>query len=116
PGNVAVLDNGTALLLDFERTSIGPPEWDLTSTAVSRGTFAELSEADYLAYCHAYGDIDVERWPGYPALRDIRELRLVCFALQTAVQHPHAREQAALRLACLRGLRGPRPWRWKAVP
>lgn len=115
-GNVAILDNGLALLLDFERTSVGPPEWDLTSTAIERGTFAQLSKADYRAYCEAYGGTDVLDWPGYPVLRDIRELRLVCFALQTALQHPHARVQAQLRLECLRGHRGPRPWRWTAVP
>ncbi|MEY9938580.1 phosphotransferase enzyme family protein [Streptacidiphilus sp. MAP5-3] len=115
-GNVAVLDDGMALLLDFERTSVGPPEWDLTSTAISRGTFSQLGAGDYRAFCDAYGGTDVLDWPGYPMMRDIRELRLVCFALQTALQHPHAREQARFRLDCLRGQRGPRPWNWTAVP
>lgn len=90
PGNVAVLDDGTALLLDFECTSVGPPEWEVTSTAVSRGTFGELAEADYRALCRAYGDADVQCWSRYPVLPDARELSLVCFALQSACQHPHA--------------------------
>ncbi|RAG83818.1 aminoglycoside phosphotransferase family protein [Streptacidiphilus pinicola] len=112
-GNVAVLEDGNALLLDFEHTSVGPPEWDLTSTAIERGTFAQLSPVDYQAFCDAYGGTDVLGWP---TLRDIRELRLVCFALQTAIQHPQARDQAHLRLECLQGHRGPRPWSWTRVP
>ncbi|WP_369183530.1 phosphotransferase family protein [Streptomyces sp. Y1] len=104
-GNVAVTAD-TAYLLDFERTALGPPEWDLTAVAVERDTFGSPS---YPAFCAAYGT-DVTAWPGYPTLRDIRELRLTLFAFQ------HAAPEAHHRLACLRGERGPRPWHWTAVP
>ncbi|MEY9937631.1 phosphotransferase enzyme family protein [Streptacidiphilus sp. MAP5-3] len=114
-GNVAVTPNGNALLLDFERTAIGPREWDLASTAVAFQTSGTVSTGSYRSYCRAYG-FDVTDWPGYPALRGARELRLVCFAAQTAVQHPTAHAQAVYRLECLQGKHGPRPWSWSPVP
>jgi hypothetical protein len=113
-GNVAVTDNGQAYLLDFERTSLGPPEWDLTSTAVEADTFGSLPPDAYLKFCQTYGH-DVTTWAGYHTLRDIRELRLVTFALQIADDDPSAREQAHYRIACVRGQQGPRPWSWTAV-
>ncbi len=114
-GNVAVTSDGTTFLLDFERTATGPREWDLASTAVAHQTSGTVSAEDYQRYCRAYG-FDVTDWPGYPTLRGARELRLVCFAAQTAVQHPSAHSQAVHRLECLQGRRGPRPWSWRPVP
>ncbi|MFI5529753.1 phosphotransferase [Kitasatospora sp. NPDC051853] len=113
-GNVAVTPT-TTYLLDFERTSLGPPEWDLTATAVGHGSFGSVSESEYAAFCKAYGT-DVTSWGGYAVLRDIRELRVTCFALQHAAADPdHHRSEAHHRLACLRGERGPRPWGWTVV-
>ncbi|MEU7205475.1 aminoglycoside phosphotransferase family protein [Streptomyces sp. NPDC045470] len=112
-GNCAVTATG-ALLLDFERTSLGLPEWDLTSTAVAADTFGSLSPKSYNGFCRAYGH-DVMTWPGYPVLRGVRELRLVTFAVQVASDAPGAAAQAQYRLACIQGRRGPRPWAWTAV-
>lgn len=112
-GNCAVIDEG-ALLLDFERTSMGPPEWDLTSTAVAFDTFGTLSVAQYADFSEQYG-FDVRDWAGYPTLRGIRELRLVTFGLQTADQNPEALGQARYRIECVRGCHGARPWHWTAV-
>ncbi|MFF7400678.1 phosphotransferase enzyme family protein [Streptomyces murinus] len=112
-GNCAVTDQG-ALLLDFERTSIGPPEWDLTSTAVAFDTFGTLSAIQYADYSEQYG-YDVRDWAGYPILRGIRELRLVTFGMQTADQDPKAQDQAQYRIDCVRGREGRRPWHWTAV-
>ena len=113
-GNLAVTA-AAAHLLDFERTALGPPAWDLTSTAVAHDSFGTLDAPGYAAFCTAYG-ADVTEWPGYPVLRAVRELRLVCYALQHAAADParHA-AQAHYRLACLRGEHGPRPWRWTAI-
>ncbi|MEU9404116.1 aminoglycoside phosphotransferase family protein [Streptomyces sp. NPDC048281] len=115
-GNCAVIEtpNRMALLLDFERTSLGVPEWDLTSTAVAYDTFGNLSRDQYGRYCELYG-YDVMSWPGYLTLRGIRELRLVTFALQMADQAPQALRQARYRIDCVRGRRGSRPWGWEAV-
>ncbi|MFE3139665.1 aminoglycoside phosphotransferase family protein [Streptomyces scopuliridis] len=112
-GNCAVTD-AEVLLMDFERTSIGLPEWDLVSTAVAHDTFGHLSQDDYNRYCNLYG-YDVMTWQGYPTLRSIRELRLVTFAIQIADHDPDALDQAHYRIDCIRGRRGPRPWGWEAV-
>ncbi|MFI8769222.1 phosphotransferase family protein [Streptomyces sp. NPDC053792] len=115
-GNCAVTTgpDRRAVLLDFERTAFGPPEWDLTSTAIAYDTFGTLPQEKYRAYCDRYG-YDVMDWSGYTTLRGIRELRLVTFALQIADQDPAASDQARHRIACVRGLRGPRPWGWIPV-
>ncbi|TDC25404.1 aminoglycoside phosphotransferase family protein [Streptomyces sp. 8K308] len=112
-GNCALTADGP-VLLDFERTSLGRPEWDLTAVAVEHDTLAELSEAEYRRFCDAYGT-DVMTWPGYPTLRGIRELRKVTFAFQIADQDPNAMPLAHYRIACLQGHHGPRPWTWTAV-
>ncbi|MEV7869195.1 aminoglycoside phosphotransferase family protein [Streptomyces sp. NPDC088124] len=113
-GNVAVTPDGRRYLLDFERASLGPPEWDLTSTAVAADTFGTLTPYEYAKYCNEYG-YDVRTYPGYTTLRAIRELRLTTFALQTADQHLPAHDEATYRLSCLQGHHGPRPWYWRAV-
>ncbi|NRQ32974.1 aminoglycoside phosphotransferase family protein [Nonomuraea sp. NN258] len=114
-GNVVRTDDGEAVLLDLERCSAGPPEWDLTSTAVKAFTLAGITTEDYDAFVRAYGH-DVTSWAGFETLRDIREFRMTCMAAQVAAENPARRDEAVLRLACLRGERGPRPWSWTAVP
>ena len=58
---------------------------------------------------------DVTRWAGYEVLRDIREFHMTCMAAQVAAENP-ARHEVPLRLACLRGEHGSRPWTWTAMP
>ncbi|WP_369201022.1 phosphotransferase family protein [Streptomyces sp. PU-14G] len=113
-GNCAVTSQGEAYLLDFERTALGHPEWDLTSTAVGVDTLGNLSHDAYEGHCSAYG-YDVRTWEGYPTMRAIRELRMTSFAFQAADERPEIREQAMYRLSCLRGRGGPRPWGWQSL-
>ncbi|MFG3255238.1 phosphotransferase [Streptomyces sp. NPDC048172] len=113
-GNCAVTNQGQAILLDFERTSLGRPEWDLTSTAVGVDTLGNLSHDAYERYCSAYG-YDVRGWDGYPIMRAIRELRMTSSAFQAADDRPAIHEQAMYRLACLQGQGGPRPWMWTSL-
>jgi aminoglycoside phosphotransferase (APT) family kinase protein len=113
-GNCAITADGRRVLMDFERTSLGCPEWDLTSTAVGYDTFGSVSGAVYDAFRAAYG-YDVREWAGYPTLRGIRELRMATFAVQAAERSPESLRQAEYRITCLRGERGPRPWGWAAV-
>lgn len=112
-GNIAVTPAGP-VLLDLERVTVGPPEWDLTSIGVSHTTFGSLPAGEWNAFSGAYGH-DVLAWPGYPILSGIRELRQTTFAWQAAEHGPEALAQAELRLACLRGERGPRPWGWSSL-
>lgn len=42
-GNVVSTGDGEVVLLDLERCSVGPPEWDLTSTAVRAFTMGRIT-------------------------------------------------------------------------
>ncbi|MFC8045717.1 phosphotransferase enzyme family protein [Nocardia sp. NPDC057353] len=115
-GNVVTTIDGPTLFLDLERTSIGPPEWDLTSTAIKRSSFGWITRKQYVGFAEAYGR-DVETWSGFPLLRDIREMRMTCMAVQAAGRDSRRAAQAQLRVDSLRGRRGPRPWSgWEAMP
>ncbi|MGH4013874.1 MAG: phosphotransferase enzyme family protein [Pseudonocardiaceae bacterium] len=114
-GNVVTTDDGHTVLLDLERCAVGPPEWDLVSTAIKHTSFAWVSAQDYQDFCDRYGH-DVTTWNGFELLRDTRELRMTCYLAQHATEHSTARSEAALRVACLRGRLGPRPWNWTPAP
>jgi aminoglycoside phosphotransferase (APT) family kinase protein len=114
-GNVVITDDGP-ILLDLERFSLGPPEYDLVVVAASYTSYGLLTADQYHELTAAYGR-DVTTWAGYPLLRDIRELRVATYAGQVALDHPEARDQAVHRMRCLQGRHGPRPWPgWRAVP
>jgi aminoglycoside phosphotransferase (APT) family kinase protein len=114
-GNVAVTEDGIAVLLDFERCALGPPEWDLVHSAIKFTSFG-WAEGQYEEFVAAYG-YDVTTYQGFRALRDIRELRMTTFALQCALEDSTYAPEARLRLDCLRGKHGPRPWRgWHPTP
>jgi aminoglycoside phosphotransferase (APT) family kinase protein len=116
-GNVVTTADSAFVLLDLERCSLGPPEWDLVSTAVAYVTTARINAKEWGIYCETYGH-DVTTWEGFHVLRDIRELRQTTMAAQVATTDPQRyADQAAHRLACLQGQHGPRPWSgWRAVP
>jgi len=114
-GNVAATADGQVIWLDLERCSIGPPEWDLINTTLRYTSFAWITAEEYRDFCRRYG-YDVTTWPGFDLLRDIRELRMTCYTAQRAAEDPSARAEAVLRVACLRGDHGPRPWSWTPAP
>ncbi|MFF2119299.1 phosphotransferase enzyme family protein [Kitasatospora sp. NPDC058184] len=113
-GNTAVTRN-TTYLLDFERSSLGRREYDLATMAAGFTSFGSITAQQYEAICTAYG-ADVTDQPSFPVLRNIRELRVTCFALQLAAADPtRHREQAHYRLACIQGREGARPWGWTVI-
>ncbi|WP_245967023.1 phosphotransferase family protein [Sphaerisporangium album] len=115
-GNVVSTDGGEVVLLDLERSSVGPPEWDLVSTAVKAFTLGGIPVEDYRDFVAVYG-YDVTPWEGFETLRDIREFRMTCMAAQVAAENPARRDEVDRRLASIRGERGPRPWTdWRPVP
>ncbi|MFL6140669.1 MAG: phosphotransferase family protein [Labedaea sp.] len=61
--NIAVTSDGTITLLDLQRCTVGPPEWDLTSMAVELG-YRWISEANYEQFCRCCGH-DVTTWDSY---------------------------------------------------
>ncbi|MFG3244830.1 aminoglycoside phosphotransferase family protein [Streptomyces sp. NPDC048157] len=113
PGNLIHSAEGP-LLIDLERFSLGPPEWDLVSTAVRARTTGAATSAEYDEFCAAYG-YDVTEWGGYPILAGIRELRMATYAAQHAKGNPEWADQAQHRVDCLRGREGARPWNWKGI-
>lgn len=114
-GNVAVTNEGIAVLLDFERCAFGPPEWDLAHSAIKFTSFG-WAEGQYAEFVADYG-YDVTTYQGFETLRDIRELRMTTFALQCARENSAYTAEARLRLECLRGDHGPRPWKgWHPTP
>lgn len=114
-GNVLSTGDGRVVLADFERSALGPPEWDLVSTAVKYDTLGGISEDQYAEFVAIYGH-DVMSWEGFLVLRDIRELRMVTMAAQIGMENPAMRGEATSRLAAIRGESGPRPWRhWRPL-
>lgn len=113
-GNVIATDDGQVVFLDLERCSVGPPEWDLTSTAVRFTTYGGIARRAYDDFAEVYGR-DVLEWEHFELLRDIRELRMTCFVAQQAAVDARFTAEARNRVGCLQGKRGPRPWPWKPV-
>ena len=109
-GNVVATDDGRVVLLDLERCSVGPPEWDLVSTAIKHTSFGWITEEDYRNFCDRYGH-DVTTWSGFNLLRDVRELRMASYVAQRATEDSNVCAEASLRVAYLRGDEA-RPWPW----
>lgn len=65
-GNIAAAPDERVILLDLERCSVGPPEWDLVSCAVRHVAYGQSGTAAYKAFCGAYGR-DVTACPVSPS-------------------------------------------------
>jgi Ser/Thr protein kinase RdoA (MazF antagonist) len=113
PGNIVRTNTGP-LLMDLERISLGPHQWDLVSTAVRARTTGAVTADEYDEFCLLYGE-DVTARPEYAILAGARELRMTSYAAQHAVHNPAWRDEAQHRVDCLRGKSGPRPWKWTGI-
>lgn len=113
PGNI-VRSRAGVVVMDLERVSTGPFEWDLVSSAVRTFTTGAVHPRDYSAFCDTYG-YDVTRWDGYPVFAGARELRITAYAAQHAARNSDWIDEAQVRVDCLRGRRGPRPWLWTGI-
>jgi len=67
--------DGGAVLCDWDTVAYGQPEWDLVTIEVHCRRFG-YGPGHYQAFADTYG-WDVTRWPGYPTLVSIRELRMI---------------------------------------
>ncbi len=106
-GNIIVGADGP-VLCDFDSTCWGPREWDLTPIAV--GALRFDYGGDLAArFAAAYG-YDVLSWPGFPALRRLRELQLVTSVLPVLAANPGLQPQWRFRVDSLR--RGDAAARW----
>ena len=88
------------MLSDFESSAIGPREWDLLPTAIAVERYG-LSEDRYQQFAATYG-FDVRSWPGYPVLREIRELTMTTWIMQNTGESPVIADEFARRVGSLR--------------
>lgn len=107
-GNLLV-NRGQVLLSDFEVVSIGPREWDLLPTAIAVSRYG-LAEERYDAFAADYG-FDVRTWPGFPVLREVRELGMTTWLMQNIGESPEAAAEFGVRYGSLR--EGDVDRRWK---
>ena len=101
-------DHGQVVLIDFEAAAIGPREWDLMPTSIAVQRYG-LPEEQYQEFAATYG-FDVRSWPGYPVLREIRELTMTTWIMQNVGESPAIAAEFALRVASLREGDRERPW------
>jgi Ser/Thr protein kinase RdoA (MazF antagonist) len=100
--------DGSAVLLDLERFSLGPREWDLVVPAVYQ-RLGWYTDAEYDAFVEAYG-WDVRAWTGFPQLAALREFRMTAWLLSRLTREPHLKPEAARRIASLRAPDSLRSW------
>ena len=101
-------DGGQVVLLGFATSVIGPREWDLLPTAIAVERYG-LAEERYQQFAATYG-FDVRTWPGYPILREIRELTMTTWIMQNIGESRAAADEFALRVASLRERDFDRAW------
>lgn len=98
-GNVIAGPGGPALC-DFDSTTIGPREWDLTPVAVG-SLRMDYTVDEHTPFAEGYG-FDVTRWEGFPVLRRLRELQLVTSVLPILRSNPGIRPQWEHRMRSFR--------------
>ncbi|MFJ6199629.1 aminoglycoside phosphotransferase family protein [Micromonospora sp. NPDC092111] len=106
-GNLIPGDSGV-VLCDFDSTSIGPREWDLIPTAVGHVRF-DYEKDIQGPLARSYG-LDVMKWDGFDAFRNLRELQLVTSVIPTLSHNPNIVAQWRWRLQSFK--RGARDVHW----
>jgi len=107
--NVGV-HGGRALLLDWETTAFDLREIDLALTPMAAARYG-LPDGAPARFAKKYG-FDVTTWPGYPTLRDIRELAATAWVAQHVPGNPTAEEEFHHRVHTLR--EGDHAARWNS--
>ncbi len=107
-------------LIDLEYVSTGPALYDLAFVAWSRDGFSG-DPGKYIQFCAAYGTDVTAVHGGVLYRRVLAPLRAavgVVIALEAAVRAPSWVDEAAHRLACVRGQGDPLfafPWNWSSA-
>jgi Ser/Thr protein kinase RdoA (MazF antagonist) len=101
-------DHGQVVLIDFESAAVGPREWDLMPTAIGVERY-DRPERQYREFADTYG-FDVRTWPGYPVLREVRELTMTTWIMQNIGESPAVAAEFALRVGSLRERDFTRAW------
>lgn len=90
----------TPIICDFDSTSYGPPEWDLTPVAVGNIRFSNTPD-NHALLATSYG-FNITTWPHFTVLRRIRELQLVTSVVPVIRSNPTLRPQWQHRLNTFR--------------
>jgi phosphotransferase family enzyme len=106
-GNLMVSADGP-VICDFDSTSIGPREWDLTPAAVGSIRFNYPDDV-HAGLVDTYG-LDVTTWEGFPILRRLREFQLVVSVLPVLDANPALRPQWQHRFETYRAHDEFAPW------
>jgi hypothetical protein len=96
-----IWDSRTRVLVDLDCFAVGPREWDLVLTTMYFERFGWHTDEEYLEFASGYG-FDVMRWPGYPILRNIRELILLTWLALNPWNLPEIDAEVSGRIADLR--------------
>jgi aminoglycoside phosphotransferase len=100
--------DGRAVLLDLERFSVGPREWDLVVPAVYQ-RLGWYSDPEYDAFVAAYG-WDIRTWTGFSTFAALREFRMTAWLISRLTREPRLTPEASRRIASLRSPDAPRSW------
>ena len=100
-GNVLLDSHDTPVLIDLDGFAVGPREWDLALTAIYYDSFGWHTREEYEDFARVYG-FDIMQWPGYPAMRAIREFLMVTWVIQKATESNHLAAEARKRISALR--------------
>jgi aminoglycoside phosphotransferase (APT) family kinase protein len=100
--------DGVAVLLDLERFSVGPREFDLVVPAVYQ-RLGWYTDSEYDAFVGAYG-WDVRTWNGFTVFAAVREFRMTAWLISRLAREPRLKPEAARRIASLRDPEAPRSW------
>jgi Phosphotransferase enzyme family len=106
-GNIISSPDGP-VICDFDSTSIGPREWDLTPAAV--GSLRFNYPTDVHAELVEFYGVDVTTWPGFPILRRLREFQLVVSVVPVLNANPALRPQWQHRFDTYRQHDDATPW------
>jgi aminoglycoside phosphotransferase len=108
-GNVIHDRNGHPVMIDLDGFAYGPREWDLVLTALYFERLGWHTAEEYATFADVYG-FDVMTWPGYPVLRDARELIMVTWLSQNVGASAEVAAEVRKRIADLRRGDGRRDW------
>jgi Ser/Thr protein kinase RdoA (MazF antagonist) len=100
-GNVLRDSHGHPVVIDLDGFAIGPREWDIALTAIYYDSFGWHTTDEYQDFVRVYG-LDIMTWPGYPAMRAVREFLMVTWVIQKAPESGQAAAEATKRIAALR--------------
>jgi thiamine kinase-like enzyme len=109
-GNVLRDGDGNPVLIDLDGFAIGPREWDLVLTALYYDSLGWHTQQEYDAFADVYG-LDIRQWPGYPALRSVREFLMVTWVIQQAAESDRMAAEAHKRISALRTGASRKDWR-----